>query len=129
MKIRHHLLLTFAVCLILYPFTKILNLAALLAFGVLIDADHYFYYLLHFKKGNPLKALNYFTDIKDANHILLVFHCIEWAIPLLVLALYFDIAWYALLGFIIHMVLDYIDSKLHADGRNLSFISWLVKNH
>ena len=128
MKIHQHFLVALAACIILYPTTSLINLAAILAFGVLIDADHYLWYVLKFRSLNFKKAMKYFRTVEDANHILLPFHCVECFIPLLVLALYFQVAWYALLGFTIHMVLDLIQLKvLKPDKRNMSFVGWLAK--
>ena len=128
MKIRTHVIFTAILCVLIYSQAGLLNTLVVFAFGVLIDADHYLYYIFKFKKFNPFKAHTYFENIKDATHLLLIFHCVEWCLVLLVLALYFEVAFYALLGFTGHIALDYVQTKfMTRDGRNLSLMGWWVK--
>jgi len=129
MKIRHHFLITGAICLFIYPQVGLLNVLVAMAFGVLVDVDHYLYYIIKFKSFDIKKSMNYFSNIKDASHILLPFHWVEWCVVLLVLSLYFEIATYALLGYTIHISLDYLQMKFRKkkDGRNLSLLGWWVK--
>jgi|TARA_Y100000310_G_C20589924_1_gene767448 hypothetical protein len=130
MKLRHHFIITSIICLMLFRTAGLFNVLTVFAFGVLVDADHYLWYILKFKKFSISKAMKFFTEIKDANHVLLLFHCVEWFIPLFVLSMYFEIAWYAMLGFAVHISMDYLDSKFfNKDGRNLSLLGWYVKQN
>jgi len=112
----------------LYQSAGWLNILTVLAFGVLVDADHYLWHIMKFRTFSITKAFKYFLNAETAHHIVLPLHWVEWFIPLMIGALYFEIFWYALLGFSVHMALDLIQLKfLKPDGRNLSLVGWWVK--
>jgi len=130
MKIHQHFIITGAICMLLYHQVGWLNVLVAMTFGVLVDADHYLWYILKFKSFDLKKSMNYFNNIKDASRILLPFHWVEWCVVLLVLSLYFEIATYALLGYTIHISLDFLQMKFRKKPkeRNLSLLGWWVKN-
>jgi len=78
-----HLLVSLLLAAILYP-TLGWKVLFILAGGVLIDIDHYLWYVHKHKKFGLIGCYNNFTieaeksDWKNVNGILLIFHTIEF---------------------------------------------------
>lgn len=108
----------------------------ILAGGVLIDADHYIYYIFKFKKFNPFECNKYFTeDSKKSDYhifdgLMLVFHTLEFLIVMIVLSFYSKFALALTIGFASHHLLDFIWFYFFLKRfiLNHSLIWWLVKS-
>jgi len=87
----------------------------------LIDVDHFLIYVIIKKDLSLKRASLYFIQLKEKwialnpeerinkKYVLFPFHGIEFWIFLLILTPVFPLIWFVLIGFIIHMVPDYID--------------------
>ncbi|MFH1358671.1 MAG: metal-dependent hydrolase [archaeon] len=123
MYIKYHIIIGAIVSIILYLLFPITIIQAVIIFlaSFLIDLDHFGPYYKETRNLNPKKATKYYIDSekkwikmnkherKTYLHFLIIFHGFEFWIILLVLAFFFPIFYFILLGIAIHMVLDYID--------------------
>lgn len=120
---KHHAILGAIISLALYFLTPI-NLTQtiiILLSSVLIDADHYFYYVFKKKSFNFLKARKWFfkkrkiwisMPLKKREKFkrpILIFHGIEFWFFLILLAQLHSIFYFILIGIAIHIFCDYID--------------------
>lgn len=120
---KYHIVIGFITSILLFSIFNLTPPQILLIFlsSFLIDIDHYLFFVFRKKSLSLKKAFKWFSDrrikriampteeqIKYTNHIL-IFHGIEFWILLVILANYFTIFWFVLLGFLIHMILDYIE--------------------
>ena len=111
------------------------NSLLILAGGVLVDADHYIYYVFRFKKFNPFQCNKYFTeDGKNSDYhvfdgLVLVFHTLEFLILMIVLSFYSKLALALTVGIIGHYLLDFIMFYFFIKRSilNYSIIWWIIK--
>lgn len=113
------------------------NSLLILVGGVLIDADHYIYYVFKFKKFNPFECNKYFTeDSKKSDYhmfdgLMLVFHTLEFLIVMIVLSFYSKLALALTIGIASHHLLDFIWLYFFLKRfiLNHSLIWWLIKSN
>lgn len=107
-----------------------------IAGGVLIDIDHYFWYIYKFRKFNIVDCYKYFLSSTEKDNfkinlgILLIFHTIEFLLIVAILSIYNEIILLFTIGLLSHYLLDLIwlytvPKQLIA---NHSLISWIYKN-
>jgi hypothetical protein len=122
MKPLKHLILgiVFATILfVIFPEIRLIQLGIIVASSVLIDVDHYFYYVYKKKKLNPFKAYRWYTsrrhkccslpkEQKRKIHFgTFCLHGIEILIILLLLGFFVsDIFYFILIGFTFHLLSD-----------------------
>jgi len=124
---------------IIFPEIGWFNAAIIFASSVLIDFDHYLYYAVKKRDLSLKRAYNYFIRLrscslenKESNYKypLLIFHGIEFCLFLLILSIFSNFFWWVFIGFVIHMLLDYLETLIL--GRNITFklsqIYVLVRN-
>lgn len=145
MLVKYHVLLGFLFSLILFfIFPEINYFEVLIIFlsSVLIDVDHYLYYIFKNKSLNLKKAFNYFKDKrtkmlklsrKQRNKVPTIpccLHGIEILIILFLLNLFVSkIFLFILIGFSFHLVLDLIEQFYYKDRiYKLSLVNDLFKN-
>ena len=95
--------------LILFPF---IGFASLLVFvgGFLIDVDHYVYYLLRYKKVNPLDAYRFYLSNREGfPQVLHIFHTYEILLVIFILALFSEVVAIIVLGILLHIGMDLLD--------------------
>jgi hypothetical protein len=110
-----------AVLFLLFPSMGFLGAGIILASSVLIDIDHYFYYIFKKRNVNPISAYRWFRgNMKKCKRIpkekkhevhfgTCVFHGIEILILLSILGnLVSPIFYFILIGFALHLVSDLI---------------------
>ena len=134
MKISIHVTVSCVLAAILYPFYgwKVL---LVFAGGVLIDADHYWYYAAKYRKLNLVDCYNFFSSEADnTNHvhvkgIVLALHTVEFLAIMLALSFYSEYALMFTVGLVGHYILDAIwfISVLGKFVLNHSIIWWIVK--
>jgi len=103
----------------IFPQTSLLYLAIIFLSSVLIDGDHYLYYIFEKKDFNLLKALKWYreksksfcslskNERKKVYSGLYLFHGIEWIIILAILGkFFFPHLTYVSLGFLVHFAVD-----------------------
>ena len=120
---KYHIIFGAIATFIIYIIFSITLLQATIIFlsSFLIDFDHYLIYFLKKKDTSLKNARRYFKGTKDkwietplkerkkVKHHIIIFHGIEFWIILLILAQFYSLFYYVLLGIAIHMFLDYID--------------------
>lgn len=130
-----HLLVSLLLAAILYP-TLGWKVLFILAGGVLIDIDHYLWYVHKHKKFGLIGCYNNFTieaeksDWKNVNGILLIFHTIEFLLIMTVMSFYNQIALILALGLFLHYMLDiiWIVTVPKRFVTNHSIIYWYIKS-
>ncbi len=103
--------------------------------GVLIDIDHYFWYLYQGSKGNIIDAYKHFSSSKrlkehheNLKNELYIFHNFEFLAILIVASIYSNIALLILIGAFFHYLLDWINEIWNIKKvKTLSFIAFVMK--
>ena len=135
MKTWVHSALSIVLCILFYPTYK-WEILFIFAGGVLIDADHYLWYIARFKKWNLIKCYDFFiADVrknrwKPISGSVLVFHTIEFLIIMILLSFYNSFALMFTIGLLGHYLLDFIwhISVPKMVIMNHSIIYWFYKN-
>jgi hypothetical protein len=119
---RKHLIIAVLFTILLYflfPKINIINLLILFSSSVLIDVDHYFYYIFKKRDLNLIKCYNWYRENvkktlslpkKERKKIysgFYFFHGIEWIIILFLLGkFFFPVLSYVSFGFLLHFIAD-----------------------
>jgi len=114
---KYHVILSFLASLILYQFN--MNYIFLILFflsSILIDFDHYLFYVIRKKNLSLVKAYHYCRyELEDKlkksgkkQELLIIFHTIESFAFLFILSLVYGLFWAVFFGSVFHMVLDII---------------------
>ena len=135
MKTWVHFLVSSILAIIFYPVFN-WKVLFILVGGVLIDIDHYVYYIFKYKKFGIFECYRLFTEEgKRSGYrlflgIFLIFHTIEFALLVLALSFFNELALLFIIGLASHYILDIIwqYSVLNRLIINPSAISWLYKN-
>ena len=135
MKTWAHLLVSSVLAAVLYPLFG-WDVLLIPAGGVLIDVDHYFWYIYKYKSFNLVKSYRFYVknikanDFNNVIGILLIFHTIEFFLIMVLLSFYLKIAFIFTIGLISHYLLDliFLYSVPKRFITNHSIIWWLVKN-
>lgn len=135
MKSWVHSVFSVVLGILLYPYYR---WQALLIFvgGVLIDADHYLWYIHRYKSVNLAKCYAFFVSgvreskWKEILGSVLVFHTVEFLIAAVLLSFYSPLALMFTVGLLGHYLLDFIwhISVPKMVIMNHSIIWWLYKN-
>ena len=135
MKTPVHLVVSLILSALLYPLFgwKVL---LVLASGVLIDIDHYFWYICKYKKFGLLSCYRFLVveseknNWKDVTGALFVFHTIEFILLVILLSFYNQLALIFAIGLFFHYLMDAI--FLYTVPKrfiiNHSIISWIINN-
>jgi len=116
---------------LLYPIYG-LNVLIILISNILIDADHYLWYILRFNSYDLVKAFRFSKDKKlrlKYGRLLHIFHTAEVLILIIILSFYSEIFFLVLIGVVVHLLLDIIDLLLirkHINLRIWSFLEYLI---
>lgn len=109
------------ICYLLFPKIEIIGASIIFLSTVLIDVDHYIYYIYKKKDFNLKNAYNWFIKsvnkflslpIKQRNNVYTAFcflHGIEILLLLLILTSFSKYFFFILIGFSFHLLLDYIN--------------------
>ena len=135
MKSWAHFLFSSIVAIIFYPLFK-WKILLILAGGVLIDIDHYFWYILKYKDFNIINSYKFYIKNIETNNyknvigILLIFHTIEFLLVMIILSYYFEFAFIFTIGLLSHYLLDYtfLYFVVKKSITSNSIILWLIKN-
>lgn len=130
---KHHFLLGLVFVIVLVLFFDITYFQAfiILASSILIDADHYLFYINKKKDYSLIKAYYWFKNLpKDHKPILQLFHTIEFMIFLAVLSYSSYYALLVLLGVLFHSLIDicYMIAKKRFNTREFSIIKYLISD-
>lgn len=120
---KYHLLINLIISIFLFYFA-IINLAYVIIFflaSVLIDVDHYIYYILEKRKFSLNKAYKWFIlkksylhklskqERKKHHNIFFLFHGIEILILLFIISKTYYFVFFVFLGFVVHLAEDAFD--------------------
>ncbi len=122
MKPKFHIVFGIVSSIIIYflfPQITLLHLLVIFASSVLIDGDHYFYYILKKRNLNLIQCFRWYRDnlkktlslpMNERKKIysgFYIFHGIEWIIIIFVLGFYINpIFYFVSFGFLIHFLVD-----------------------
>jgi hypothetical protein len=111
-----------------FPQISWFNLAIVFLSSVLIDGDHYLYFILEKKNFSLIKALNWYREKskimcsfnkKERKKVytgFYLFHGVEWIILLAILGRFiFPPLTYVAIGFLLHLAVD-IPSEIYLKG-------------
>ena len=128
---KYHLI-TSLVILLFYPFFNegvfVISIA-----NLLVDLDHYPFYVYLFKKRSIKKAYEIIKEKRNKliyQDMLYVFHTFEFSFILILNALNSEFFMLVAIGVMIHMVTDFADviKNNRYKSRTLSVISWFLRN-
>ena len=130
-----HFAVSLIIVLVLYPFFS-WKVMLILISGVLIDIDHYFWYIYKCHKLSLLDCYKHFTveaensNWKNVTGILLIFHTIEFLLIIIFLSFNNQIGALFLAGLLPHYILDiiWLFSVPKRFLTNHSIIHWYTKN-
>jgi len=108
---KWHVLFGIIFSLILYLFFQISLSNSLIVFlaSVLIDADHYLFYVKRKKDWNLKRAFRWFVALgKKHKPLILLFHNIEFLILILIISFLYNVFFFILIGLSFHLVSDFI---------------------
>ena len=119
-----HMLYGFiAALIILFLFPEIGAYGLLIIFlsSVLIDADHYLYYVYKTRDFNLSNAVDFYLKMKNeqksskksAKEPLMIFHTAEFWLLLFILSFFNEVFAYVLAGILIHVFLDIFHMRKH----------------
>lgn len=120
MLVSTHIIISFIIALVLYPFFGLYSIAFFLA-GFLIDFDHYLEYVIMTKNINPFKAYSYFIKIYQKNQKNIIkkkqvkwkkvhfhmFHTFEFILIIGIISFFSKIVLFVFFGLISHFILDF----------------------
>lgn len=135
MEIWKHALFSAILAAALYPSFQWKAVFALIG-GVLIDIDHYFWYIYRYKKFNLIGCYRFYVDTNESmdfkQHfgLLHVFHTIEFLLAMAILSFYSGHALLFAIGLIGHYALDLIwyMTVPKCIIANHSILHWAIKN-
>ena len=129
MEINIHIFTSIALVVVLYPFFGWISVFAIVG-GCLVDFDHYLTYVMRKKDWSLKEAVNYYRRRRFAVKMpmLHIFHTIECFAVLAVISFYYNIFLVVLLGFVLHMLLDFADCAYYRSWfiRINSIIAWIL---
>ena len=132
---KHHILLGFIFSIIvwiLFPEIGFLNFSIIFLSSVLIDFDHYMFYVFRKRDLSLSEAYDWHLSLmgKIRKPIMMIFHSIEFILLITLLAFFYQIFIFILVGILFHSIADIIDmyyrDKLHL--REFSLIRYLISD-
>ncbi len=129
---KHHIILGAIFSALLYWLFSLTIFQTLLVFlsSILIDFDHYLWYVARKKDWDLKNSYNYLEKLSKnlKKPIMMVFHTIEFLILVFILSFFWRGFYFALIGMIFHSILDllYFGHKNMLYVREFSLIRHLV---
>ncbi|MEK6820300.1 MAG: hypothetical protein AABX71_01165 [Nanoarchaeota archaeon] len=119
---KHHMIVGFIVVLILFlSGMSLIPCLIIFSSSVLIDIDHYFFYVWKRRDFSLKNAYNYFLrrmkkwfnmhyeERKKYKRMIVIFHGVEFMSLLILLSFIHQIFLFMLVGFFVHMIADLIE--------------------
>lgn len=138
---KWHVLINLVISFILLIFLDLSNVIIFFASSVLMDIDHYFYYLYEKKDYSLKRAYNWnkitrarFHNLsreekKRHRYFVLIFHGIEILALVLAMSFFSPIFFYVFLGFCIHLIEDLIIAGRFKYFKRKLFLSYAIYLH
>jgi len=127
---KDHFIIGILFCVILFfiiPQISFLGLILIFLSSILIDFDHYIWFIFNFKNFNLKKAYLYAKNNKSKKNRkkLMIFHTIEFLILILILSYFFKFLIYVFIGLAFHILIDTIDLvfKIRKNKKSLRYLS------
>lgn len=130
---KHHLIIGIIFVVVLTLFLNVTYFQALiiLASSILIDVDHYMFYIVRKRDYSLIKAYYFFKNLpKDHKPIMQIFHTVEFMIFLAVLSYFNFYPLLILVGILFHSLTDlyYMISRKQFNTREFSFIKYILSD-
>lgn len=138
---KNHILINLITSLILLLFFKPVFVLIFFLAAVLIDADHYLYYVIEEKDLSFKRAFKWFVvnrkkmyamsreERKKHKNWFLIFHGVEVLTLLFILSQYYSIIYFVFFGFLAHLIQDmFEDIPLGVAERKL-FLFYAIYKH
>ncbi|MBW2980423.1 hypothetical protein KY360_03340 [Candidatus Woesearchaeota archaeon] len=129
MSIKNHLIFTIIISIIIAPIVRF-NALYFIIGSVLIDVDHYLYYIMRYRKFNLGKIYTYWAKHpnKFAKESICVFHTLEFISVVIVLSFFSFKAFILASGILFHLVLDfYNEFVIMKLTKHYSLFGYLLK--
>ena len=138
---KNHIIINLIIALILLVFINPFYVLIFFLSSILIDMDHYLYYIFTKKRFSLKSAYNWyiierqkFHDLskkekKKHRYFIFIFHGIETLIILFLLSLYTPILFFIALGFSIHLIEDSIIALKFKYLKRKLFLSYAIYLH
>ncbi len=128
---KWHILFGAVFSVILYFLFNIALINCIIVFlaSVLIDTDHYLFYVKRHKNWNLKKAYRWHYNLsKKHKPIMHIFHTLEFLILILILSFFHNLFFFIFLGLLFHSVFDIIDIFINNKGnvREMSLMRYLL---
>jgi type IV secretory pathway VirB3-like protein len=134
MTLVQHIGLTAVVSLIMLPFWNWIQIVWFSIGSVLIDIDHYIYFVLRRKRFGIREMFKYHDRLfaqKDKIPYagICIFHTVDFFILIGILSLYYHVFFYLLIGLLFHFLVDFIHlyKNNYLYGRAYFFIEHLIR--
>lgn len=114
---------------LIFPEVDLIRAGILLASSVLIDFDHYLFYLYVYKDKNVKRAYDFFREKKERyklsprerrkylSPVLCIFHGIEWVILFFILGFFvWNYFFYVSAGMLLHLLTDLAEHIMYPNG-------------
>ena len=138
---KSHIIINLVICLGLLFFINPLGVLIIFLSSVLIDVDHYLYYVFEKKRLSLKSAYNWFLieknrflklsleERKKHRYFILIFHGLETLAIILLLSKYFPHLFFIFIGFSIHLVEDSIEAVKFRFAKRRLFLSYAIYLH
>jgi len=117
------------ILVILFPAIGWLGAFVIFASSVLIDVDHYLWYVWKEKDWSLKKAYFYLKNSKRKVKRMMILHTFEFLLLLGIASFYSKFLFYILIGFVFHSIVDIIDMlrTKELNEREFFFVNWFRK--
>lgn len=141
MLIKQHIIINLIISLILLFFISPIYVLVIFTSSILIDFDHYLYYIFEKKRYSLKSAYNWYLierkrfhnlspkEKKKHRYFIFIFHGLEILIILLFLSLYTPILFFVLTGFFIHLTEDSIVAAKFKYLKRKLFLTYAIYFH
>jgi len=138
---KHHTIINLIIALILLLFINPLYVLIIFLSSVLIDVDHYLYYVFEKKRFSLKSAYNWFLierkrflglsleERKKHRYFILIFHGLETLGIILLLSKYFPLLFFIFIGFSIHLIEDSIEAIKFKFAERRLILSYAIYLH
>ena len=138
---KNHIIINLIIGLILLIFINPIYVLIIFLASILIDVDHYIYYIFKKKRFSLKSAYNWYVIEKQKFHdlslkekkkhryFIFIFHGIESIIILLIISLFIPSFIFIALGFTIHLIEDFLIALKFKYMKRKLFLSQAIYLH
>jgi len=141
MLVENHIRINLIIGLILLFFVKPIYISIIFLSSILIDFDHYIYYIFEKKRFSLKSAYNWYlierqkfhnlssNEKKKHRYFIFIFHGSEILIILLLLSGYYPVLFFVFVGFTMHLIEDLVIATKFKYLKRKLFLSYAVYLH